>query len=295
MRLPVNFSLGNPATRVLVALAFVAAIPVVAMARAAHLSTVPLAVGPNTSGTALKPPVIINGASKNALLNITNSNKATGSSIYAQNASAYSTINGTNSGGGSAGYFANTGSGTGLYVQAATLDAIDATSSGDNGITGTTSASGRVGVLGMASGLASTALQGQSTQGLGLLVQSSGDPYNSVALVTDLNNNILLLLDTSGNLYIHGKLEQKDNFGNSERSTFERAGSATALRGAASIGFDRNTVSELAGRNYAVFLTPLGDSRGLYVAQKTISGFTIRESGGGHSTLGFDYRIVALQ
>lgn len=45
--------------------------------------------------------------------------------------------------------------------------------------------------------------------------------------------------------------------------------------------------------NYLVFITPEGDSRGLYVTDKTRTGFTVRENEGGHSTLAFSYRIVA--
>lgn len=45
--------------------------------------------------------------------------------------------------------------------------------------------------------------------------------------------------------------------------------------------------------NYLVFITPQGESRGLYVTNKTASGFEVRENGGGHATLAFDYRIVA--
>jgi len=44
---------------------------------------------------------------------------------------------------------------------------------------------------------------------------------------------------------------------------------------------------------YHVFLTPNGDSRGLYVAQKTADGFEVREHGGGKSNISFDYRLVA--
>lgn len=44
---------------------------------------------------------------------------------------------------------------------------------------------------------------------------------------------------------------------------------------------------------YLVFITPQGESRGLYVAQKTSTGFAVRENSGGSSTLEFDYRIVA--
>jgi hypothetical protein len=48
-----------------------------------------------------------------------------------------------------------------------------------------------------------------------------------------------------------------------------------------------------ASADYHVFLTPRGDSKGLYVAHATAAGFEVRESGGGTSSLSFDYRIVA--
>ena len=44
---------------------------------------------------------------------------------------------------------------------------------------------------------------------------------------------------------------------------------------------------------YHIFLTPNGDSRGLYVTQKTADGFEVREHGGGKSNIAFDYRLVA--
>jgi hypothetical protein len=47
------------------------------------------------------------------------------------------------------------------------------------------------------------------------------------------------------------------------------------------------------GEAYRVFLTPNGDSKGLYVASKTAAGFEVREQGGGTSNISFDYRIVA--
>jgi hypothetical protein len=51
------------------------------------------------------------------------------------------------------------------------------------------------------------------------------------------------------------------------------------------------TVNLEAG--YHVFLTPLGDCKGLYVAAKTPTSFEVRELGGGTANIGFDYRIVA--
>jgi hypothetical protein len=44
---------------------------------------------------------------------------------------------------------------------------------------------------------------------------------------------------------------------------------------------------------YLVFITPQGETRGLYVTQKSASGFAVREAAGGRSSVAFDYRIVA--
>jgi hypothetical protein len=45
--------------------------------------------------------------------------------------------------------------------------------------------------------------------------------------------------------------------------------------------------------DYYVSLTPLGDTRGLYVNAKSPAGFAVRETQGGRSGIAFDYRIVA--
>jgi hypothetical protein len=47
------------------------------------------------------------------------------------------------------------------------------------------------------------------------------------------------------------------------------------------------------GAAYHVFLTPKGDSEGLYVTNQTATSFEVREARGGHANIAFDYRIVA--
>jgi hypothetical protein len=47
------------------------------------------------------------------------------------------------------------------------------------------------------------------------------------------------------------------------------------------------------GTDYFVFLTPQGDSRGLFISMKTPNGFQVRENERGRTTMAFDYRIVA--
>jgi hypothetical protein len=80
----------------------------------------------------------------------------------------------------------------------------------------------------------------------------------------------------------------------SPENWMEDFGSATLHNGTATVSIDAafaETVSDRA--DYHVFLTPNGDSKGLYVVAKTAAGFEVRESGGGTATLSFDYRIVA--
>ncbi len=75
---------------------------------------------------------------------------------------------------------------------------------------------------------------------------------------------------------------------------FEDFGAGELRDGVAVISLDplfARTVSLDA--DYHVYLTPLGDCNGLYVADKTATGFEVRELGGGVSNAGFDYRIVA--
>ena len=75
---------------------------------------------------------------------------------------------------------------------------------------------------------------------------------------------------------------------------FEDAGSGQLTSGSAIITLDptfAQTVNTAAG--YHVFLTPNGDCKGLYVSQKSATSFEVHELGGGNSSIGFDYRIMA--
>ncbi len=76
--------------------------------------------------------------------------------------------------------------------------------------------------------------------------------------------------------------------------TMEDFGEAQMVNGQAAVSLERTFASTIdRSRSYLVFITPEGDSNGLYVASKTPNGFVVRESRSGHSTLGFQYRIVA--
>jgi hypothetical protein len=80
----------------------------------------------------------------------------------------------------------------------------------------------------------------------------------------------------------------------SSENWMEDAGAGELVRGVALVHIDpafAETIS--ADASYHVFITPNGDSDGLYVIAKTPTTFEVRESKGGTSSLSFDYRIMA--
>jgi len=80
----------------------------------------------------------------------------------------------------------------------------------------------------------------------------------------------------------------------SPENWMEDFGSGTIKNGVATVTIDP-AFAETAntGTDYHVFLTPNGDSKGLYVVARTATSFEVHESGSGTSSVSFDYRIVA--
>lgn len=75
--------------------------------------------------------------------------------------------------------------------------------------------------------------------------------------------------------------------------TIEDFGEAQLVAGHAFVALNSDFANAIDQHGYLVFITPEGDSRGLYVTSKTAQGFVVRENDGGVSNLAFDYRIVA--
>jgi hypothetical protein len=80
----------------------------------------------------------------------------------------------------------------------------------------------------------------------------------------------------------------------SSEAWYEDFGSGSLVGGQTVVAIEPTfaTVVNLK-EDYHVFLTPLGDCQGLYVAGKTPTSFEVRELGGGKANVAFDYRIVA--
>jgi hypothetical protein len=75
----------------------------------------------------------------------------------------------------------------------------------------------------------------------------------------------------------------------------EDVGRVQMKSGTSRVELDPDFVAVLgiAGDGYHVFLTPEGDSNGLFVSRRTPTEFEVREQGGGDSDLMFSYRVMA--
>jgi hypothetical protein len=74
---------------------------------------------------------------------------------------------------------------------------------------------------------------------------------------------------------------------------FEDFGRAEVNEGHAVVELDPDFAALIDTDDYHVFVTPEGDSNGLYVSMRSPREFEVREQGGATNTVGFSYRLVA--
>lgn len=146
-----------------------------------------------------------------------------------------------------------------------------------------------------------------NNEGSALIAKSDGsaDIFQGFGNGTDSH----CFIDSSANLTCTGKIaggaqlstrHRLDNgqhvlayASESATATIEDVGTARLVGGVANVQIDPTFAETTDHKWYYVFLTPLGDTRGLYVSMKTASEFQVRETERGRSNLEFDYRIVA--
>jgi len=157
---------------------------------------------------------------------------------------------------------------------------------------------GTAGVVGQVLSPNGTAGVFINESGQGLLLQ--GISGSSAMFTVDSSGNLTI----AGNLVVNGTKSSTAKMSDgreialyaveSPENWFEDFGSGELTNGVAFIPLDASFAQATnATVTYHVFLTPNGDSNGLYVARKTPTGFEVREHSGGASNLSFDYRIVA--
>jgi hypothetical protein len=205
------------------------------------------------------------------------------------------------------------GSGYGVYGKSSNGQGVYGISSSGNGVEGHTT--------GAAAAVAGYALN-TATGGEGVIAESNNSADAGVAIYAQGDNSTSELfssfnkatggscvIDQNANLTctgtIMGSVERSQHrnsngqkvlaYGSESTSaTLEDFGTARMSGGVANIWFDPAFASTIdRNRPYYVFLTPLGETRGLYVSIKTSNGFQVRETEGGRSRVSFDYRIVA--
>ena len=233
--------------------------------------------------------------------------------------------NGTNS---DAGVLGTSPNGTGVAGQSDAGYGVSGVSNGFVGVVGQSTTgmgvygqslengSGVYGISGSSYGVSAFSYNGEAallavdnnSSGVAILAQAPTgaavfDGYNA-------DKGDVASIDASGNMILAGSLTQKGSaliatgsslgsqvatFGErSSSATIEDMGEAKLVAGHAFVPLDRRFASVIdKAVKYLVFLTPEGDNRGLYASGYSAAGFDVTESGGGHSTLRFDYRVVA--
>ncbi len=141
-------------------------------------------------------------------------------------------------------------------------------------------------------------------QYIGLISRAPSGSGTYPLVLTDTSNNDLFFVDGNGDVFYHGSLNQfsRTRDGNVARSYgtqstspgIEDNGTARLSMGTAQVALNPAFARSIEGP-YQVMLTPDGDTRGLYVAQKSSGWFTVREMQGGRSSIAFDYHVYATR
>jgi hypothetical protein len=76
-------------------------------------------------------------------------------------------------------------------------------------------------------------------------------------------------------------------------SWFEDFGRARLRRGRTTVQLDPDFAAIVRTDDFHVFLSPEGETEGLYVSDRSATGFEVREQRGGSSDAAFSYRVVA--
>jgi hypothetical protein len=205
-------------------------------------------------------------------------------------------------------------SGTGVLGTSSGRSTTSTQFSGSPGVwgdTGGAAESNFVGVVGTADDNSAGNFFNNSPGDATLFLGNNSKSETATVLIAKGDNvGGLCTIDVSGNLACNGNLSGANLSAvvsaeggarkvalyamQSPENWFEDFGSGALTNGAATITFDPAfTQTVNTGTEYHVFLTPNGDSKGLYVSEKTVTSFEVREQGGGASSVAFDYRIVA--
>jgi hypothetical protein len=181
--------------------------------------------------------------------------------------------------------YTQAGSGVGVRADSGSNDAVVGSSSGARGVVGTTLSSSGAGVHGVATsgGTSQVAVRGSSSAGFGLLASST----------TGIAGNFTAIGAKSAAVAHPDGTHRLTYCMESPESWFEDFGRARLTGGHAEVPLDPDFAALVRTDDFHVFLTAEGETTGLYVADRSETGFQVREQRGGSAEVPFSYRVVA--
>jgi hypothetical protein len=227
-------------------------------------------------------------------------------STYADGVQAYSSNNdGTNS--GTNNNSSQSSGRSGVWGHDDSTDGgqgnVGVAGSSTNGVGVSGSSSAFVGVLG-----SSPSAQGGAFTGgyIGVEGQAPAGTATFPLVLVDTSGNSLDYTNGNGDIFVHGSYNnfarvRNGNFvvsygATSAAPSVEDNGTAQMVNGVAVVKLDATFAHAIdLSQAYHVMITPDGDTRGLFVASKSLAGFVVREVQGGHGTLSFDYRVLGAK
>ena len=254
--------------------------------------------GTGVSGTSIRGPGVAATSTYGPAVVATSQNDE---AIYAYSANDTAVVVNANQ--------SNTPEGTasGAYAFSNTGDAIDARTTSGYGVYANNETSGTAVYAATRSGLGlySNSANGNGLDAsgsyIGIIGRAPSGGYPIVA--TDTSGNDLFWVDSAGDIFYKGSLQTFAHTARGDVRTYgasattpsvEDSGSSMLRNGSARVALDPTFAHSIEGTGtYRVFVTPGGDTDGLFVAERDPSGFVVREAHGGRGSLDFDYRIVA--
>jgi hypothetical protein len=175
------------------------------------------------------------------------------------------------------------------------------------GIWGDTNTLGAAGVAGTGQDGVGGIFLNDSPQGYYSLIAASYASGAPMFTAENIANGVSCSINQNAHLQCDGGIGAMVQVDNGKRrlamsgiespeNWFEDFGSAQLINGSAVIQLDSDFIQTVnTEKDYRVFPVPNGDCKGLYVANKSVNSFEVRELGGGSSNIRFDYRITAVR
>jgi hypothetical protein len=149
-----------------------------------------------------------------------------------------------------------------------------------------------IGVIGLAN--SGFGVAGMSTSGTGVFGSSKTGLAGHFKGPVTIEGNVTIIGGTKSAAVPHPDGSHRQLYCmESPESWFEDFGEAQLVNGKGEVRLDPDFAALVEVNGYHVFLTPYGESKGMFVAERHTTGFRVCEQQGGTSTVSFAYRVVA--